>query len=251
MFNEYPDTFARFYDLIYNHIRDSVDHEFYLREIGHTKGRVLEIGSGTGRFFTDALNRGADIYGTDISASMIAILQSKLEKKHHNRISRQNIVDFRYNSKFDLIIAPFRVFMHLTGKEEQLKALNNVYKHLKSGGRFIFDVFVPDLGQLLNGINNVTDFDGEYEPGKRFKRTVSTKPDLINQLINIDFFLEWDEDDGRKQEHWLTPLRFFFRYELEHLLDRSDFENYKILGGFQGNDLNENSKEFIMVCQKK
>ena len=248
---EYPETFARFYDLIYNYMRDSVDHEFYLREIKHTKGRVLEIGTGTGRFFIDALNRGTDIYGFDISPSMISVLLSKLEKKQHKRITNQNIIDFKYNFKFDLAIAPFRVFMHLIEKEEQIKALNNVYKHLKSGGRFIFDVFVPDLNQLLNGITNQTDFDGEYEPGKRMKRSVSTKPDLINQIINIDFLLEWDEDEGTKQEHWKTPLRFFFRYELEHLLDRSDFENYKILGDFSGNELDQTSREFILICQKK
>ncbi len=248
---EYPETFARFYDLIYDHMRDSVDHEFYLREIMHTKGRVLEIGTGTGRFFTDALRNGVDIYGFDISPSMISVLLSKLDKKEHQRISNQNIIDFKYNFKFDLVIAPFRVFMHLIEKEEQITALNNAYKHLKGGGRFIFDLFVPDLGQLLNGINNVTDFEGEYEPGRHMKRTVTTKPDLINQLINIDFFLEWDEEGEGKQEHWKTPLRYFFRYELEHLLDRSDFENYKILGDFNGNELDEKSKEFILICQKK
>ncbi len=248
---KYPETFARFYDLIYNQMRDSVDHEFYLREIRQTKGRVLEIGTGTGRFFTDALKNGADIYGFDISPSMIDILLSKLEKNHQKRISLQNIIDFKYNFKFDLIIAPFRVFMHLIEKGEQIKALNNVYKHLKSGGRFIFDVFVPDLNLLLKGIDNMTDFEGEYEPGKRIRRTVSNKPDLINQVINIDFLLEWDEHEGTKQEHWFTPLRFFFRYELEHLLDRSDFENYKILGDFHGNELNEKSREFILICQKR
>lgn len=137
MICKYPDTFARFYDLIYDQMRDSVDHEFYLREIRQTQGKVLEIGTGTGRFFTDALKYGADIYGFDISPSMINILLPKLEKNHHKRISIQNIVDFRYNFKFDLIIAPFRVFMHLIEKEEQIKALNNVYKHLKSGGRLL------------------------------------------------------------------------------------------------------------------
>ena len=250
MAHEYPETFARFYDLIYHQMRDSVDNEFYLREIRQTKGRVLEIGTGTGRFFINALKQGADIYGLDISPSMVSVLQKKLDKTQHNRISIQNIIDFKYDYKFDLIIAPFRVFMHLLEKEDQIKALNNVYKHLKQGGRFIFDAFVPDLNQLVNGIVNQTDFEGEYEPGKRIKRTVSTKPDLINQVINIDFLLEWDEDNEVKQEHWKTLLRFFFRYELEHLIERSDFRKYKILGDFRGNELDQKSREFIIVCQK-
>lgn len=250
MANEYPETFARFYDLIYHQLRSSADSAFYLGEIRKTSGRVLEIGTGTGRFFTTALGKGADIYGLDISPSMINILRGKLDKKEHHRISLQSITDFRLNMKFDLIIAPFRVFMHLIEKEDQLRAINNVYRHLKRGGRFIFDAFVPDLGALLTGISNQTDFDGEYEPGLRIKRTVSTSPDLINQIINIDFLLEWDEDGKKKSEHWLTPLRYFFRFELEHLVERSDFINYKILGDFSGHELNRESREFIVICQK-
>jgi SAM-dependent methyltransferase len=246
----YPETFARFYDLIYHNIRDSVDSEFYLSEIRNTKGKTLEIGTGTGRFFLSALKQGADIYGLDISPSMADVLLEKLDKKDHYRISIQSIVDFKLDLKFDLIIAPFRVFMHLIEKEEQIRSLNNVYRHLKAGGRFIFDVFVPDLRPLISGITNQIDFDGEYEPGKRIKRTVSTKPDLLNQLINIDFLLEWDEGNEVKQEHWLTPLRYFFRFELEHIIERSDFKKYKILGDFLGNELNEKSREFIAVCQK-
>ena len=181
---------------------------------------------------------------------MIKILQSKLDKSQYNRISLQNIIDFNYDFQFDLIIAPFRIIMHLLEKNDQIKALNNVYKHLKPGGRFIFDSFVPDLKQLINGLDNRTDFEGEYEPGKKMKRIVSTKPELINQVINIHFRLEWDEDGEKKYEDWDLPLRFFFRFELEHLIERSEFEKYKIFGDYHRNELNEGSKEFIVICQK-
>ncbi|MFH0843213.1 MAG: class I SAM-dependent methyltransferase [Bacteroidota bacterium] len=250
MAHEYPETFARFYDLIYHHLRDSADSGFYLGEIRNTKGRVLEIGTGTGRFFLNALKEGADIYGIDISFSMVDILQTKLDKKDLYRVSLQSIVDFNLNMEFDLIIAPFRVFMHLLEKDDQIKALNNVYRHLGPGGKFIFDVFVPNLSALINGISNQIDFDGEYEPGKKVRRIVSTSPDLHNQLINIDFLLEWDEGNETRHQHWLTPLRYFFRFELEHLVERSDFRNYKIFGDFQGNELNDKSVEFIVICSK-
>ena len=61
---------------------------------------------------------------------------------------------------------------------------------------------------------------------------------------------EWDEDNEVKKEEWNTPLRFFFRYELEHLIERSDFEKYKIFGDYQGNELNISSREFVILCQK-
>jgi len=251
MIYEYPKNFARFYDVIYHQMRDGIDHEFFLNAISQTGGKVLEVGVGTGRFFTDALNRGADIYGIDISQSMIEVLKGKLDTTQHHRVSLQSIVDFRFDFRFDLIIAPFRVLMHVLEKDEQLQALNNVYRHLNPGGKFIFDTFVPDLNQLIKGFDNFKDFEGEYEPGRQLKRFVSTQPDLINQIINIHFHLEWDEDGTIRQGDWRVPLRFFFRYELEHLIERSDFEQYRILGDFLGNELNATSKEFIVICQKK
>ena len=247
---EYPDYFARFYDLIYDQMRDKTDHTFFLDEIKSTRGSVLEIGTGTGRFFSDALKQGADIYGIDISSSMLDVLKQKIGKEEHHRISVQNMIDFKFDFKFDLIIAPFRVMMHLIDKSDQLNAINNVYRYLRPGGKFIFDVFKPDLKLLLNGLKNVKDFEAEYEPGKQFRRYTSTKSDLVNQVTMVTFNFKWDEETGTRSEEWSFPFRFFFRYELEHLVERSDFENYKILGDFHGGELSEDSKEFIVVCDK-
>lgn len=246
----YPDFFARFYDLIYHQHRDSTDNDFFLNEIFNTNGKVLEVGVGTGRLFTPALSKGADIHGIDISQPMIDVLLKKIEPDQAHRISLQNIIDFNFDVQFDLILAPFRIFMHLTDKADQLRALSNVFRHLKPGGRFIFDTFIPDLGQLVNGLDNVTDFTGEYEPGKMASRTVTTRPDILNQIIQIDFIFEWDEDNMKMKQNWQTQLRYFFRFELEHLIERSEFKDYEILGDYQGNPLNSNSKDFILVCRK-
>jgi SAM-dependent methyltransferase len=247
---EYPKTFARFYDQIYHYHRDDVDNAWFQEQIKRTKGRVLEVGCGTGRLLMNALNAGADIYGIDISGSMLDILKTKLPKNQHRRISRQNIIDFTSDFKFDLVIAPFRVMMHLQTKEEQLMALNNVYDHLHRHGRFIFDTFIPDLNYLIKGYDNFTDYEGEYEPGKKVRRIVTSHPDLISQTITVNFRIEWEEGNELKKEEWVTPMRFFFRYELEHLIERSLFRKYKILGDYKGNELGSNSKEFIVICEK-
>lgn len=250
MDKEYPEFFARFYDLIYHQIRDGVDNEFYLGKIKNTKGKVLEIGTGTGRLLSEALENGADIYGIDISPSMLDFLKAKLTPEDRKRISLQNIVDFKLDTKFDLVIAPFRVLMHLTEKDDQLKALNTVYDHLNQDGQFIFDLFVPALKPLITGLDNVLDFEGEYEPGNKVKRVVSTIPDLINQIINITFRFEWNEGSSNYSREWKTPMRFYFRFELEHLLERSEFRSYRIEGDFTGNALNNDSKEFVVTCIK-
>jgi SAM-dependent methyltransferase len=232
-------------------MRDAVDNEYFQNEIQRSGGKILEIGVGTGRLFINALNQGADIHGLDISESMLEILYKKLQRDQHYRISQQNIINFSFDFKFNLIIAPFRVIMHLLNIEEQIKAIDNVYNHLNSNGRFIFDAFIPDLNQLIKGINNQMDFEGEYDSGQKIRRFVSTSPNLINQTIQVNFHLEWEEKNELKHDDWILPLRFFFRYELEHLLERTKFEKYKIYGDYKGSELNKESKDFIVICQKQ
>jgi SAM-dependent methyltransferase len=181
---------------------------------------------------------------------MLDVALKKLSPEQKKRISLQDLINFKFKEKFDLIVAPFRVFMHLTEKSDQLAALNNVYDHLVADGVFIFDVFVPDLKPLINGIDNRADFDGEYEPGNRVKRIVSTKPDLLNQIINITFRFEWNDKESFFNREWKSPMRYFFRFELEHLIERSRFKKYRIAGDFDENDLGPESKEFIISCQK-
>lgn len=250
MIETYPENFARFYDTIYHNLRDGVDNDYFQKVIRNTKGRILEVGVGTGRLFTSAVNEGADIYGIDISQPMLDVLFKKLPEKDHHRITLQNMLDFSSDLKFDLILAPFRVIMHILNKNDQLKAINNVYDHLNNKGQFIFDTFIPDLKQLINGIKDQVDFEGEYEPGMKLRRTASTSPDLINQIINVSFQLEWDEENAISHDNWTLPLRYFFRFELEHLIERSKFQNYNIYGDYQENELNRESKEFVLVCQK-
>jgi SAM-dependent methyltransferase len=250
MIYKYPKSFARFYDTIYHNLRDETDNQYFQDEIKSTYGKVLEIGAGTGRLFMNALNAGADIHAIDISESMLDVLYSKLPENQHFRVKYGNMTDFRTELRFDLILAPFRVLMHLLEKEEQMKALNNVYDHLNSGGRFIFDVFVPDLRQLVQGLENKMDFEGEYAPGMKIRRFASTKPDLISQTIEVDFHMEWEEGSGLKQDDWKLPLRFFFRYELEHLIERTKFERYEIFGDYNRSKLNKYSREFVVICHK-
>ena len=251
MIYKYPASFARFYDTIYHQVRDSTDHDYFQQEIRKTKGKILEVGVGTGRLFSEALENGADIYGLDISESMIEVLKNKIPDDQHQRISLQNIIDFKFDFKFDLIIAPFRVIMHLLEKEEQIAALNNCYRHLNKNGLLIFDAFIPDLNQLINGLSNRMDFEGEYEPGKMIRRFVSTTPNLIDQTITVNFHLEWQDDNGLKQDDWVLPMKFYFRYELEHLVERSSFESYKITGDYKGNELKKESKDFIVTCRRE
>jgi len=247
---DYPEYLARFYDIIYDHMRSDIDTDFYLKQITSTSGRILEIGVGTGRFFTAALKTGADIYGIDVSKNMTDILLTKIDKEFHNRISIQNVVDFKFPFRFNLILAPFRVFSHLLTVEDQIAALNNIYEHLNENGRLIFDLYVPDPALTASGLTNQIDFEGEYEPGKKLTRSVDMKADIVGQISDITMTFRWDEDDREEVKSWNFKFRFYFRYELEYLIERSKLTLEKIYGDFNGGELKEGSKEFIVICRR-
>ncbi len=247
---EYPDFVARFYDVIYSKVRSGVDTGYFMDKILSTRGKVLEIGVGTGRFFIDALAKGADIYGIDISRNMVDVLKKKLASENHYRIITGDACSMKLDSRFDLIIAPFRVFAHVLDTKNQLLFLNNVYEHLTDKGTFIYDLFVPDPKLMAEGIDNLTDFEGEYESGKRLRRIVSSKTDLVNQLLDVTMKFIWDEDNKQLEKEWKLKMRLFFRYEVEHLIQLSKLNLVKIYGDYQENLLNSESKEFIVVCKK-
>ncbi|HEY3250303.1 MAG TPA: class I SAM-dependent methyltransferase, partial [Ignavibacteria bacterium] len=219
-------------------------------EIKNTKGPVLEAGVGTGRIFVPALKGSADIYGIDYSEQMLCRLKEKINEKEHHRISKQDIRSFKLDKKFDLVISPFRVFQHFLSIEDQLNALNCIYEHLNPGGRLIFDVFNPDLKRITQDADNVLEFDGEYEPGKKLKRFSSVRYDNINQILGITFKFVWDENGEEKEDEFYTLLRYYFLYELENLIGRTKFRLDNIYGGFDRSKLNNDSKEFIVVCRK-
>jgi SAM-dependent methyltransferase len=246
---EYPEVFAKFYDVIYDKLRTSVDYDYYLKKILECKGPVLEVGVGTGRIFIDALKKGADIYGIDVSKSMIEVLRSKISEENHNRVFVKDARDFNPGVKFDLIIMPFRTFSHFIDTDDQLKVLNNIHNHLNPDGRLIFDVFNPDPGLLVDGVDNFTDFEGEYEAGKIMKRVVWMDTDFAHQIVNTRFLFEWKEGEKINKSEWDSHLRYFFRYELENLVRLSNLRLIDIYGDFKEGRIVNNSKDFLVVCR--
>ena len=100
------------------------------------------------------------------------------------------------------------------------------------------------------GLSNHIDFEGEHAKGKLLRRIVSSKSDLVSQISKTTFILEWLENDLLERRVWEFDLRFYFRYELDNLIERSRFKSHKIFGDFAEHELGPESKEFIVHCMK-
>jgi hypothetical protein len=109
---------------------------------------------------------------------------------------------------------------------------------------------VPNLKLLLEGLPELCDFDGEWAPGRRLRRYVSSAPaDLARQTNHVRMRFVWDEEDGERHREWELDMRFFFRFEIEHLVARSRLELETIDGDFAGGALTAGSREYVVVCR--
>jgi SAM-dependent methyltransferase len=249
-YNEYPETMAKFYDIVYAGIRDNVDKKFYVDRILSADGPVLEVGVGTGRLFLESLHKGADVYGIDISDNMLNVLKGKLNEHEHYRVTRADMRDFELNKKFKLIISPFRVFSHMYTIEDQLAALKCIKNHLDDDGVFIFDLFVPNPYMISKDIDEYIDFDGEYEKGKMLQRLASVKTDYINQTNHINMKLKWEDSNGLNIVDNKFSMRYYFRYELEHLIRESGMKIKNMYGDYNYSPLTNKSNDFVTECTK-
>jgi SAM-dependent methyltransferase len=247
----YPDLIARFYDAVYAKVRDGVDNDWYLDRMAAAQGPVLEIGVGTGRLFAEARRRRIDAWGIDLSPAMVACCQAKLAPEDRGRVSVADAVTMRPDRRFALVCAPFRVLSHVHETGDQLRLLDAAHDCLLPGGAFVFDLYVPNLEMLLNGVPQHTDFDGEHAPGRRLRRIVQADPaDLSSQRSRVRMRFLWDEADGEHAGEWAFEMRFFFRFELEHLVARSKLVLDTIFGDFAGHPLSADSREFLVVCRR-
>jgi SAM-dependent methyltransferase len=245
----YTETTVRFYDIIHEEYNPA-SKDFYINEILKAKGSVLEIGTGTGRIFSRGLAAGADTYGIDISEVMQSYLKEKINSKEHFRLKIADVRNFEFCKKFKLIIAPFRIFSHLISVDDQLMALKCIREHLEEDGKFILDVFVPSLERIKTGNEITLRIEHEYERGKKLQWFDAAKPDYINQIQHVTFKFVWEQNDGIHEESAEFPMRYYFRYELEHLIARSGLKLDKMYGDFQYNELVPSSDDMVCVCTK-
>ena len=250
MSEPYPEVVARFYDAVYAEVRDGTDNDFYLGRMAAAGGPVLEIGAGTGRLLREALRREVDAWGIDVSPAMVERCRAQLAPSQRDRVSVADAVTMRLGHCFALIVAPFRVLSHVAPVEDQLRLLDTVHEHLVPGGAFVFDLYVPNLKLLLEGLGERCDFDGEWTPGRRLRRLVSSDPaDLARQTNHVRMTFVWDEEDGERRDTWEFDMRFYFRFEIEHLVARSKLRLAALHGDFAGGPLTAESRELVVVCR--
>jgi SAM-dependent methyltransferase len=134
------EAFASIYD-DFNHLND---YEMWLGSLlpelekhGLRKGRLLDIGCGTGRAFEPMLRRGWEILGCDLTPAMLA----EARRKFGDAVPLE-VADIRalpVLGEFDLVWALNDVINYLLEDGDLARALTGMRANLAPGGLVLFD----------------------------------------------------------------------------------------------------------------
>ena len=256
--SDYDPIIASLYDFVPVYA-SRADVVFYVDEARAAGGNVLEVGCGTGRILIPTARAGVAIDGLDESPDMLAQCAAKLERE--NATVRQRVTlhqsdarSFDLGKTFALVTAPFRVMQHQITIDDQLRFLASIRRHLRPGGRFVFDVFNPSFAALVaaDGIEREDVPDTTLGDGRAFRRTGRVKRvRFVDQVSEVEliYYVKSAPDAEPQRTVQAFDMRWYLRDELVHLLARAGFRVTSLYGDFDRSSLGDTSKEIIVIAQ--
>jgi SAM-dependent methyltransferase len=238
------------------------DAEWYRRKAVESGGPVLELGAGTGRITIPIAEDGLSIYALDSDEGMRKAFQLKVNLLPEDVRERIVLVggdmrSFRLEQKFNLVIAPFRAFLHNLTSEDQKACLQSVYEHLRPKGRFAFNVFHPSLQYMANhagALARVWRWEGEYklEDGSLLIRSEAGYYDTVRQRVHSLHRYEHYGVDGDLKRTFLHRLELAYLYQadIRRLLEEIGFVKIEIAGGFDGRPFKNDTDELVIEAER-
>ncbi len=238
------------------------DLDFYLGFCRSAQGKILELGCGTGRVLIPAAAAGCSMVGLDFSQYMLARCGKKLQEQPREvqervRLAQGDMTDFDLGETFGLVTIPFRPFQHLIPIDDQMACLRCIHNHLAEDGKLVFDLFQVDPRKTYGP--SFTEEEAEDFPwidlpdGRKLRRTHRIPAKHRARQYNDVELIFYVEHPDAKTERLVQafPFRYFFRYEVEHLLARCGFRIAELFGDFDRSPLSDDSPEMIFVAEPR
>jgi len=111
-------------------------------------GGALELAVGSGRIALPLAERGIRVHGIDISSAVLEQLHAK-----GGRVTTTlgDYTTTKVDDTFSVVYLVWNSLSNVTTQEGQVAAFTNAAAHLEPGGRFVVELFVPQLRRLPPG----------------------------------------------------------------------------------------------------
>lgn len=164
---------------------------------------ALELGIGTGRIALPLSRRGVRVHGIELSEAMVR----QLRREPGGDGVEVTVGDFATASvegAFGLVYLVRNTITNLTTQDEQVECFRNAARHLRPGGTFLIENFVPELRRI--------------PPGERELVFTATPThigvDTYDFVDQIDVSRHWWVLDGELRT-FSSPHRYVWPAELD------------------------------------
>jgi SAM-dependent methyltransferase len=224
---------------------------FYLEEAGKSGGPILDIGCGSGRLIIPIAQSGAEVWGIDLSASMLSAAQAKAHAAGLQiPLSQADMRSFHLHQRFATILIAGNSLLHLLTADDILQCLKTVRRHLREDGRLIFDVSKWDLALLARDASerHPVMVVGHPQHGDvTIEETASYN--AATQVRDITWFLSTPTTPDFQAIEY--RLRVIFPQELPLLLDLAGFRLETRYGEFTRVPFDPSSPRQVCICSPK
>ena len=199
-------------------------------------GRALEFAIGTGRVAVPLSERGIPVTGIEISPPMISQLRTKSDEATIP-VVLGDMATATAPGKYALVYLVFNGISNLLTQAEQVTCFRNAARHLSPGGRFVIELWVPELRKMPPGQQAVV---GRSESGYIL---VDTYDVLAQHVVSHHFsFCE-----GRQAQVFRSPHRYVWPTELDLMAQLAGFELEGRRADWAGSEFTAESRSHVSV----
>ncbi|MEX2374660.1 MAG: class I SAM-dependent methyltransferase, partial [Dehalococcoidia bacterium] len=201
-----------------------------------TGGRALEFAIGTGRVAIPLAERGVPVTGIELSQPMIDQLRTKASEAAIP-VLQGDMATGRAPGEYSLVYLVFNTISNLLTQSEQVACFRNAARHLTHGGRFVIELWVPELRKLPPS-QQATVFT--TEPGYIGLDTY----DVLNQQIVSHHF---HFGEGTEARLFRSPHRYIWPAELDLMGQLAGFELESRHADWVGSEFTAESRSHVSV----
>ncbi|UQU66569.1 class I SAM-dependent methyltransferase [Couchioplanes caeruleus] len=202
-------------------------------------GRALEFAIGTGRVAVPLAGRGVPVTGIELSAAMIARLREKAGEARIPVIAG-DMATATAPGEFALVYLVYNTISNLLTQGEQVACFRNAARHLTPGGRFVVELWVPELRKLPPG-QAATVF--ACEPGYIGLDTYDT---LRQHVVSHHFRF----GEGRDARLSRSPHRYIWPAELDLMAQLAGMELESRHADWSGAEFTADSGSHVSVYRR-
>ncbi|MEU7301340.1 class I SAM-dependent methyltransferase [Streptomyces sp. NPDC007206] len=202
-------------------------------------GAALEFAIGTGRVAVPLAERGVPVTGIELSGPMVERLRTKADEATIP-VVMGDMATTRAPGTYSLVYLVYNTISNLLTQAEQVECFRNAARHLAPGGRFVIELWVPELRTLPPGKEATV---WRADPGYIGLDTY----DLLNQRV-VSHHFHFDRDEGTPEARlFRSPHRYIWPSELDLMAQLAGLELESRHADWSGAEFTAESRSHVSV----